>query len=44
MRYETESLSFLAPKMWEILPNEIKDPDTLKIDEAKVYKHYYNRI
>ena len=25
VRYDTESVSFLAPKLWEILPNERKD-------------------
>ena len=29
VRYGTESISSLAPKIWEILPNEIKDSDTL---------------
>ena len=28
-RYGTESVSSLAPKIWEILPNKIKDSDTL---------------
>ena len=28
VRYSTESILFLAPKIWEILPNEIKDSDT----------------
>ena len=38
VRYGTESISFLAPKMWEILPNEIKDSDTLQIFKAKIKK------
>ena len=29
VRYGTESTSLLAPKIWEILPNDIKDSDTL---------------
>ena len=28
VRYGTKSISSLAPKIWEILPNEIKDSDT----------------
>ena len=36
MRYGTESMSFLAPKTWEILSNEIKDSDTLQNCEAKI--------
>ena len=36
VRYGTESISFLAPKIWEILPNEIKDSDTLQIFKAKI--------
>ena len=38
MRYGTESISSLAPKIWEILPNEIKDSDTLQIFKAKIKK------
>ena len=38
MRYGTESISSLAPKIWEILPNEIKDSDTLQIFKAKTKK------
>ena len=29
VRYCTECISSLATKMWEILPNNIKDADTL---------------
>ena len=36
MRYGTESISSLAPKIWEILPNEIKDSNTLQIFKAKI--------
>ena len=38
MRYGTESISTLAPKIWEILPNEIKDLDTIQIFKAKIKK------
>ena len=38
VRYGTESISSLAPKIWEILPNEIKDSGTLQIFEAKIKK------
>ena len=38
VRYGTGSISFLAPKTWEILPNEIKDSDTLQIFKAKMKK------
>ena len=31
VRYGTESVSSLAPTIWEILPNEIKDSDALQI-------------
>ena len=34
--YGTESISSLAPKIWEILPNEIKDSDTLQIFKTKI--------
>ena len=36
VRYGTESTSSLAPKIWEILPNEIKDSGTLQIFKAKI--------
>ena len=38
VRYSTESISSLTPKIWEILPNEIKDSDTLQIFKAKIKK------
>ena len=38
VRYGTESISFLAPKIWKALPNEIKDSDTLQIFKAKIKK------
>ena len=38
VRYGTESISFLAPKMWGILPNEVKDSDTLQTFKAKIKK------
>ena len=38
VKYGTESISSLAPKIWEILPNEIKDSDTLQIFKAKIKK------
>ena len=38
VRYGTESASFLAPQIWEVLPNEIKDSDTLQIFKAKIKK------
>ena len=36
VRYGTESISSLAPKICEILPNEIKDSDTLQIFKANI--------
>ena len=38
VRYDTESISSLAPKIWEILTNEIKDSDTVQIFKAKIKK------
>ena len=38
MRYGTESISFLAPKVWEILPNEIKYSETLQVFRANLKK------
>ena len=36
VRYDTESISFLASKIWETLPNGIKDSDILQIFNAKI--------
>ena len=36
--YGTESTSSLAPKRWEILPNEMKNLDNLQIFKAKIKK------
>ena len=38
VRYDTDSISFLAPKIWKILPNKIKDPETLQIFKTKIKK------
>ena len=38
VRYGNESISSLTQKIWEILPNEIKDSDTLQIFKAKIKK------
>ena len=38
VRFGTKSISSLALKIWEILPNEIKDLDTLQIYKAKIKK------
>ena len=35
-RRGTESISFLAPKIREVLPNEIKDSGILQISKAKI--------
>ena len=36
VRYGTESVSFLAPKIWDILPKEIKNSETLNAFKAKI--------
>ena len=38
VRYGTESISSLAPKIWKILHNEIKDSNTLQIFKVKIKK------
>ena len=38
VRYGTESILSLAPKIWDISPNEIKDTDNLQIFKPKVKK------
>ena len=38
VRYGTKSISSLAPKRWEILPNEMKNLDNLQIFKAKIKK------
>ena len=36
VRYGTESVSFLAPKIWDILPKEIKNSETLNAFKSKI--------
>ena len=38
VRHGTESISSLAPKIWGILPNEIKYSDTLQIFKMNIKK------
>ena len=38
VRYGTETVSFLAPKIWYILPNDIKDSESLDIFKSKIKK------
>ena len=36
VRYGSKSVSFLAPKIWDILPNEIKNSETLNAFKLKI--------
>ena len=38
VRYGTETVSFLAPKIWDILPKDIKDSESLDIFKRKIKK------
>ena len=38
VRYGTETVSFLAPKIWDILPKDIKDSESLDIFKSKIKK------
>ena len=38
VRYGTKFISSLAPKIWKILPNEIKDSDILQTFKMKLKK------
>ena len=38
VRYGTETVSFLAPKIWDILPKDIKDSESLGIFKRKIKK------
>ena len=38
VRYSTETVLFLAPKKWDVLPKEIKDSESLDIFERKIKK------
>ena len=38
VRYGTETVSFLAPKIWYILPKDIKDSESLDIFKSKIKK------
>ena len=38
VRYGTETVSFLAPKIWDILPKDIKDSESLDIFKRQIKK------
>ena len=38
VRYGTETVSFLAPKIWDIIPKDIKDSESLDIFKIKIKK------
>ena len=38
VRYGIETVLFLAPKKWDILPKEIKDSESLDLFEGKIKK------
>ena len=38
VRYGTETVSSLAPKIWDILPKDIKDSESLDIFKRKIKK------
>ena len=38
VRYVTETVSFLAPKIWDILLKDIKDSESLGIFKIKIKK------
>ena len=38
VRYGTETVSFLAPKIWDISPKDIKDSESLDIFKRKIKK------
>ena len=38
VRYGTEKVSFLTPKLWDILPRYIKDSESLDIFKRKIKK------
>ena len=38
VRFGTETISFLGPKIWDIVPNNIKRSETLQIFKAKIKK------
>ena len=39
VRCGTETVSFLAPKLWDILPKDIKDSKSLDIFKRKIKKY-----
>ena len=38
VRYGTESISYLAPKIWSLIPNDIKSSLTLSVFKSKIRK------
>ena len=41
MRYDTETVSFSAPKIWGILQKEIKDSESLDIFKIKIKNGFH---
>ena len=39
VRHGTESLSFLGPKLWDIVPDYIKSPETMSAFQHKIEKY-----
>ena len=38
VRFGTESISFLGPKIWDMIPKDIKESETVQIFKAKIKK------
>ena len=36
MKYETETISYLAPKIWSLVPNAIKSSKSLDVLKSKI--------
>ena len=44
VRYGTETVSFLAPNIWDILPKDIKDSESLVIFKRKSKNGFHRHV
>ena len=44
VRYGTETVSFLAPKIWDILPKKIKNSESVDIFKKKKKKELHGNV
>ena len=44
LRYGTETISFLSPKIWSLIPQNVKDSDTVPCFKKKKKREKKNKL